>query len=183
MGGLHDPPRGSSIRRAGSFALVETDPATWLLAAHLACEAMQTALDDPEVFAVEETRRSLRSSLLEAARGLLAPSSWQRDARHAAPRALAGAATPQRRVVRAADALLYADPARTVDGAGLAAALGVSEQRLRLAFATVLGLAPERYFRSRRLMMLHAASSPANRLRTTVNQAVAAHGLERSDRV
>jgi hypothetical protein len=180
--GLLHPPRGCPTRRAGSFALVETNPTAWVFAASLACEAVETASVDPEVFAVEEARRSLRSSLIEAAQDLLAPSSWPREGRHSAPHELAGAATPLRRIVRAADALLYADPTRTTDGGVLAAALGVSEQRLRLAFATVLGLTPEPYLRSRRLVMLRAALGSANRrLRPSLDDAIAAHGLERSD--
>jgi methylphosphotriester-DNA--protein-cysteine methyltransferase len=181
--GLLDPPRGCAIRRAGSFALIGTDPAAWALAANLTREAMKAAWDDPEVFAVEEARRSLRASLLEAAQGLLAPPASPRDERRPPPHAWTGAAAPLRRVVRAADALLYADPARPIDGAGLAAALGTSEQRLRLAFATVLGLTPERYLRARRLMMLRVALGSASRLRPSLNDAVAAYGLERSDRL
>jgi hypothetical protein len=64
-------PRNSAIRRRGKIAWMCADPRAWASAAILMREAAEVTAQDPDVFQVEEARRSLRASVLDACDELL----------------------------------------------------------------------------------------------------------------
>lgn len=97
-----------------------------------------------------EARRSLRATILDIARGLLA-------APEAAGRAHARLGHSRQRIVHAADAYLCAHLARPVYTDELCAALGVSATSLHQAFHMTFGLSPHRYLKMRRMGMVRAA--------------------------
>src|SRR5690349_603022 len=76
---------------------------------------------DPGVIQVEEARRSLRASVLEAGHDLLAGPCNGRM-----PRKLPVASPSPRRIVRAADEYIRANPAQAANLARLALAIGAS---------------------------------------------------------
>src|SRR5918993_2655005 len=158
--------------RPGAHALLRASPAAWARAEALARDACEVAAEDPAVFEVEEARRALRSAVLETADELLAsPAAADEPARTRQAR------TAHRRLVRLVDEHVTAAPARIAGVAELSGALGVSERRMREAFAGVLGVSPSRYLRLRRLVLVRAALRSPGRSWPTVREAALAHGF------
>lgn len=140
-------PQALPLRRRGAGGVVPAAPVAWQRAAALFADLAEVVAESPEVFALETARRALRDAVLDACHDLLGGG----DAR---PR---GASPACRRLVRAADEAVAAEPARGADSAALAATLGVSEVRLRQAFLRVLGVSAARYLVRRRLVAARAA--------------------------
>jgi AraC-like DNA-binding protein len=157
--------------RPGAHALLCASPAAWARAEALAHDACEVAAQDPGVFEVEEARRALRSAVLEAADELLASPAADE------PAVTRQARTAHRRLVRLVDDHVTASPARIAGVAELSGALGVSERRMRDAFAGVLGVSPSRYLRLRRLVLVRAALRSPRRSWPTVREAALAHGF------
>jgi len=158
--------------RPGAHALLRASPAAWARAEALARDAREVAAQDPGVFEVEEARRALRSAVLEAADELLASPAADQE-----PIRTRQARTAHRRLVRLVDDHVTASPARIAGVAELSGALGVSERRMREAFAGVLGVSPSRYLRLRRLVLVRAALRSPGRSWPTVREAALAHGF------
>lgn len=97
-----------------------------------------------------EARRSLRATILDTARSMLA-------APEAAGRPQARFGRSRQRIVHAADAYLRANPARPVYTDELCAVLGVSATSLQQAFHATFGISPHRYLKMRRMGMVRAA--------------------------
>jgi AraC family transcriptional regulator, ethanolamine operon transcriptional activator len=129
--------------------------------AHAAMAATVRALEDaaattPSALCEPAARRSLRATVLDAARDLQAPPP--------PPPARGGGERPQdrsgpsrQRIVHEADAYLRAHPARPVYTEELCATLGVSPTRLHQAFHATFGVSPHRYLKMRRMSMARAA--------------------------
>ncbi|WP_431268063.1 helix-turn-helix domain-containing protein [Dankookia sp. P2] len=135
----------------GPAVWLHADTGAWVRAASLMRDAAAVMVADPDVFEIDEARRSLRDALLDVCYDLLAGPHGG-----AVPRALAAASSSLRRVVRAADDCLSADPARAFDTAQLSKTVGVSETQLRSAFLAVLGISAARYLLLRRLVLARA---------------------------
>ncbi|HYI84764.1 MAG TPA: helix-turn-helix domain-containing protein, partial [Acetobacteraceae bacterium] len=158
--------------RPGAHALLRASPAAWARAEALARDACEVAAQDPGVFEVEQARRALRSAVLETADELLAsPAADEEPVRTRQARAV------HRRLVRLVDDHVTAAPACTAGVAELSEALGVSERRMREAFAVVLGVSPARYLRLRRLVLVRAALRSPGRRWPSVREAALAHGF------
>ena len=97
-----------------------------------------------------EARRSLRATILDIVRGMLAVPE-------AAGRAQARLGRSRQRIVHAADAYLRANLARPVYTDELCVALGVSATSLHQAFHATVGISPHRYLKMRRMGMVRAA--------------------------
>jgi AraC family transcriptional regulator, ethanolamine operon transcriptional activator len=130
----------------------------------------QAGADTSSALRDTEARRSLRATVLDAARGLLVPAD-----------AAAGPRAPddrtRRRIVHEADAYLRADPARPVYTDELCAALGVSPTGLHLAFTAAFGISPHRYLKMRRMGMVRAALLSRSGPWRSVKAAALSHGF------
>jgi len=167
---LH-PPRRSLLRRPGAHAVLRINPDLWKRAASLVRAAAEVAVRDPEVFAVAEARRSLRSSLLGVLHELLAGPFGGTP-----PRALR--TSPARQwVVRTAEDYLRANPCWPISTGDLCAAIGVSPSCLRAAFAATFSISPKRYLRLRRLALVRSALRAPNPQWPSVAQAATAYGF------
>lgn len=166
------PPRGSPMRHAGAAAWLHARPGAWMRAAALMQDAAEVMAEDPDVFEVEEARRSLRASVLDASRDLL--GGRPKEARYRLPRT---AMPSLRRIVRAADDYLVAHPSRALDPAQVAAGLGVSDARLRAAFLAILGVSATRYLMVRRLLLTRAALRATDSRGEPVERIAAAYGF------
>ena len=174
VGTLAFPPAGSAIRRPHAMSLLRADAAAWDRAVTLVQEVAEVTAQDSAVFDAEEARRSLRAGLLGAVHELLVgPWCGLR------PRRLRIAPAGRRRIVRAMDRQLQADPARMASPVALAAAVGVPEVGLRSASLAVLGMRPGRFLLLRRLVMVRAVlRSPGPRWQTA-REAALTHGFAR----
>ena len=168
---LLELPRGSPIARPGGYGMLICDPASWRRAASLLRAFADVATTDPAVFEIEAARRSLRASVLEIAQDLLA-GPWDGER----PRLLRRSPARQR-IVRAAEESLRAAPGRAITTVDLAAALGVSQARLRLAFRSTFGIGPQHYLRLRRLTLLRRALRSARRDGPSPQDVALAHGF------
>jgi AraC family ethanolamine operon transcriptional activator len=168
---LLSPPRRSPIRRPGEHAMLRADLMALQRASSLVRAASEVAARDPEVFEVEEALRSLRASVLDAARELLTGPLGG-----APPRALR-ATQARRRIVQAVDDYLRAAPSRPASTADIGNALGVSPSRLRSAFAATFGMSPRRYLGLRRLAMARSALRSADPRWPSVREVALAHGF------
>lgn len=141
----------SPMLRSGAHATYLASPTAWTAAAELARAAYAMA-NGSDVFGHEEACRSLRSSLLHVARGLMA------DAREGHPvlRPVRGS-TDRRRIVSAADAFLREYPSRAIYTEELCQVLGVSPTRIAEAFRATFGISPHRFLKLRRMAMVRAA--------------------------
>jgi AraC family transcriptional regulator, ethanolamine operon transcriptional activator len=169
---LLEPPRRSPLRRPGASAVLRAEGGAWERVASLVRRAAAVAAEEPGVFAVAEARRGLRDELLDALHGLLgSPPGGPR------PRALP--ATPERRrLLRAVEDLLRAEPGRAGSAEEVCAALGVPPSRLRAAVGSSFGLSPDRYLRLRRLALARATLRSAEEPRpASLEQVAAAHGF------
>jgi AraC family ethanolamine operon transcriptional activator len=168
---LLSPPRRSPIFRPGAHVMLRTDPEAWARVALLVREVAEVAAKDPEVFEVEEARRSLRASVLDAARELL-EGPWG-----GAPPRLLRASRERGRIVRLVEDHLRADPGRPTGTADLCAALGLSPSRLRSAVTATFGMSPQRYLRLRRLAMARSALRSGDPRWRSVREVALAHGF------
>jgi AraC-like DNA-binding protein len=168
------PPRRSPIRCRGASAVLRTDPVAWARTVSLLRAASEVLAADPDVFEVEEARRSLRASVLDAVHELLA-GRWD----GLPPRALRASPTRQR-ILRAVDDYLRSDPRLPADTADLSAALGLSPSRLRAAVTASFGTSPQRYVMLRRLTMARAALRMGDPRWFSVRQVGLAHGFQRA---
>jgi transcriptional regulator GlxA family with amidase domain len=82
-----------------------------------------------------------------------------------------------RRILRAADDYLHANPAGVADLAQLSVAIGAPEARLRSAFLVILGISVTRYLLVRRLLLVRAALRSPDRPWTPVEEVASAHGF------
>jgi AraC family ethanolamine operon transcriptional activator len=151
---------------------LHADPGAWIRAAALLRDAAEVMAQDPDVFQVAEARRSLRASVLEACDELLAgPYGGRR------PRELPIASPSLRRLLRAADDYLHANPACAADLAQLSVAISTPEARLRSAFLAILGISVTRYLLVRRLILVRAALRSPDCSWASVEDAALAHGF------
>ena len=172
IGPVLSPPRRSAMRRPGAAAWLHAEPGAWARAAALMQDVAEVMAQDPSVFEVEEARRSLRASVLDASQDLLAVRTGKVCCRPP------DTAMPSlRRIVRTADDYLTADPARAVDPGQVAVALGISEARLRSAFLAVLGVSAARYLMVRRLVLARAALRSPDCRPEPIERTAATHGF------
>jgi AraC-like DNA-binding protein len=168
------PPRRSPIRRRGAGAILRTDPAAWARTVSLLRAASEVLASDPDVFEVEEARRSLRASVLDAVHGLLA-GRWD-----GVPPRASRTSPARQRILRAVDDYLRSNPRRPAGTADLSAALGVSPSRVRSAFTASFGISLRRYVMMRRLAMARAALCSGDPRWRSVRQVFLAHGFWRA---
>ena len=154
--GLHSDVRAESDARSALAAIAQ--------------EVEQAAADTRSVLCGTEARRSLRATVLSAARGLLGPA----DAKDG-PRT--GDRRMRQRLVREADAYLRANPARHIYTDDLCAALGTSATRLHQAFSANFGISPHRYLKLRRMGMVRAALLSRSGPWRSVKAAALSHGF------
>ncbi|MFC7477730.1 helix-turn-helix domain-containing protein [Dankookia sp. GCM10030260] len=172
IGPAFSPPRFWPMRHAGAAAWWRAKPGAWMRAAALMQDAAEVMAQDPDVFEVEEARRSLRASVLDAGRDLL--GDRLKEARYRPP----GAAMPSlRRIVRAVDDYLVAHSTQGLDPVQVSMGLGVAETQLRAAFLTILGISATRYLMVRRLLLVRAALRAADSDGETVERTAATHGF------
>lgn len=144
------PPAGSAMTRPGGHAMLTIPAAAWdRLAAVIGATEGLTVGGDHALF-TDGARAGLRATLLEVARRGL---SYGRDAD--TPRR-AGTRAGWIRIVRGADAYLRAHPGRAIYTEELCARLNVSPAGLTEAFRQVIGTAPHRFLKLRRLAMVRA---------------------------
>jgi AraC family transcriptional regulator, ethanolamine operon transcriptional activator len=152
-------PSGFPLVRPGAQDLLRTRPGAWHRVARIVRAATETADGGPQTFDLEEARRALRDTLLDAVHDLIAGAKAEGNAlRSRNPRAW-------RRVAAAADEYLRAHVARPVYTEELCAALGISPSGLAQAFRGTCGISPHRFLRLRRLAivrrLLRAWEGPA----------------------
>ena len=172
VGSMLTLPRRSAVLHRGAAACLRADAVAWTLATALLQDAAEVMEQDPDVFQVEEARRSLRAAVLEACQTLLAGPGEGRT-----PRLLPAARPSLRRIVRQADDYLAACPSQAADTAELASAIGVPEARLRQAFRAVLGISATKYLVRRRLMLVRRTLRSPERPWASVEEAALAHGF------
>jgi AraC family ethanolamine operon transcriptional activator len=115
--------------------------------------------------AVEALAGSLRELLMHS----LAPGIGVAPQRRATRDAM--------RVVRDAEAFLYATMARPLYRDDLCAALGVSRRKLHDAFVSTTGMTPPTYLKTRRLVLVRRALKAARNGRPLVKSVALAHGF------
>jgi AraC family ethanolamine operon transcriptional activator len=103
----------------------------------------------PDADCTEEAQRALHAEVFAAARQLLGPPA---ATTHPFPQS----ASARQRIVRRAEAYLFANAARPVYTEELCAALGVSQAALREAFDITYGVSPHRFLKLRRMSMVRA---------------------------
>ncbi|WP_207538164.1 AraC family transcriptional regulator [Sabulicella rubraurantiaca] len=172
-----DLARSSPVHRPGAAAMLVCDPAAWSGAARLMRDAAEVAATDPEVFEVEEARRSLRASVLEATHELLVgPLDGE-------PTRILWSSAARRRLILAADEILRAASSHVSTAVDLAAALGVPADRLRRAIRETFGMGTQRYILLRRLTMLRTAIRRALEEGIPPRSIALAHGFWDLDRL
>lgn len=148
---LLSPPADSPLLRPSAQALLQASHHLWKRVIDLTRTAAVTAMADPLIFDAEEACRSLRGSLLYGVHELIfGPEKGE------APRVVRGSPA-RRRIIRAADEYLQANPARPIYTDDLCSALGVSATRLAEVFRVTFGVSPHRFLKLRRLAMVRAA--------------------------
>jgi AraC-like DNA-binding protein len=162
-------PTGTGQGRA-TFTLL-TDAAAWERARKLFEAIDEVAGSEPDVFGVDEARRSLRAQLMETLFELIEGASDTSRAR------LVRASRGRERVIRAIDEHLRANPGQVITGSDLARDLAISEPRLRSALRATFGIGLCRYLLIRRLLALHAAAWDHSADPATRRTLAAAHGF------
>jgi AraC-like DNA-binding protein len=145
------PPADSPLLRPGAQSLFRATPGVWERAAGVVHHATAAARADPRTFDAAEPRRSLRSSLLHAMRGLIADQDGRDRTR------LLRVSPARRRIVRMADEYLRANPMRPIYTDDLCQALDTSVSRLAQAFRATFDISVHRFLKLRRLAMVRAA--------------------------
>jgi AraC family ethanolamine operon transcriptional activator len=144
----------------------------WNRMERLIRSATDVAREAPEIFASEQPRLALRSSLLGIAREIVSTATGAEAAvRRRSP-------TASTRVVLGAEAYLNAHLDRPIYTDELCRVLGVSPATLGEAFHSALGISPHRYLKLRRLNMVRAALLRHERAPQPLVKSVAlAHGF------
>jgi AraC-like DNA-binding protein len=143
--------------RAGVCGVARVHPGALQHARTLIRDLEAVASLQPDVFEVDEARRSVRASALEMVHSLVSGA----DMRHAHRNARQVIAA-RRQLVHLADAAIRADPARVRGARSLATVLGVAQRDLRDAFMATLGVGMGRYLLLRRLALAFAAMRDAH---------------------
>ena len=139
--------------------------------------AEKVARSDPIIFEGDETRRSLRSSVLETMHELLAGPHEGRPSRALRP-------SPGReRIVRNVDDYIRAHMDRVITPADVSSDLGISESRVRSAFARTFGIGLAKYLFLRRLVALHHALRSGEHDATGRRVLAVAHGFWNLERL
>jgi AraC-like DNA-binding protein len=165
------PSRPGRLGRSGTSATVLTGRSAWVRTASLLHALNDVAASEPDVFEVEEARRSLRASILQALRELLDPPPGgdrlrvmrQSDARE--------------RVILAADEYIRLNSDRALTALQVAGALGIPAARLRHAVRATFGMSASRFLSTRRLLALRAALLDAGQDPVTRRAIASARGF------
>ena len=137
--------------RGGGTATFTTDVAGWERAKALFKSIGEVAASEPDVFDVDEARRSLRAQLRDTLFELLEGASGSKKA------SLLRGSRGREQVIRALDNHLREHPNQVRTGADLARDLLIPEPRLRSALRATFGIGLSRYVLIHRLLALHAA--------------------------
>lgn len=143
----------SPLLRAGGQGLVQAHPRLWQRAVDLVRAIAEVMTADASTFREAEARRSVRTSLLNAAQGLICgdPESGRpRDIRTSPAR---------RRIVNMVDEYLMANISRPIYTEDLCEVLNISPARLAEAFRASFGVTPHRFLKLRRIAMVRAVLS------------------------
>jgi AraC family transcriptional regulator, ethanolamine operon transcriptional activator len=124
----------------------------------------------PDADCTEEAQRALHAEIFEAARQLLASPA-------ATTHPFLQSVSARQRIMRRANAYLFADPARPVYTEELCAALGVSQSALREAFDATYGISPHRFLKLRRMCMVRATLFSGSGRWRSVKAAALSHGF------
>ncbi|HYZ62704.1 MAG TPA: hypothetical protein VE650_09630 [Acetobacteraceae bacterium] len=147
------PRMPTGIGQGPATATFLTEAAAWERARLLFEAIGEVAGSDPDVFGVDEARRSLRAQLRETLFELIEGASGSSRARLLRP------SRGRERVIRAIDDHLRNNPGQVITAADLVRDLAISEPRLRSAVRATFGIGLSRYLLIRRLLALHAAVS------------------------
>ena len=155
----------------GTHQLVDTSSRAWTRLARMLGMAAEIAANAPAELQDPAAREGLQSSLLDAARQVLADAHPGQSRR--------GSRTRQSwlRLVQQVDAYLEASPGRPIYSEELCDRLGASVTGLADAFRNVLGVTPHRYLKLRRLAMVRAALSAQEGAAGLVKSVALAHGF------
>ena len=164
------PPVGSKLRQRGSFALLQTRPASWTRAEQIVRSVRATTITAPDTFAAEQPRHALRDALLEVVHDLVSPEPNTEIRR---PRATQS----WRRIVIAADQYLRAHMDRPIYTEELCDALAVSTSTLADAFRAVFDITPHRFLKLRRMTMVRAELQSLEGPAPLVKSVVLSHGF------
>jgi AraC family transcriptional regulator, ethanolamine operon transcriptional activator len=118
----------------------------------------------------DETQRALHVEVFAGARQLLGPPA---ATTHPFPQS----ASARQRIVRRAEAYLFANAARPVYTEELCVALGVSQAALREAFDATYGVSPHRFLKLRRMSMVRATLLLDSGRWRSVKAAALSHGF------
>jgi len=146
----------SPLLRPGAQALLQARPLLWKRVIDLIRAATTTGMANPPIFDAEEACRSLRASLLHGMHELIA------EPKQCGGSQIVRESPARRRIVRAADEYLQANPARPIYTDDLCGALGISTARLADAFRVTFDVSPHRFLKLRRLAMVRAALRSRN---------------------
>jgi AraC family transcriptional regulator, ethanolamine operon transcriptional activator len=163
-------PATSRLPRDVPRSYARAEPNARLALAAIAPAVEHAAADPSSALRGTEARRALRAEVLDTARRLLGPADVEHGRR-------ARDGRTRRRIVRAADDYLRANPARPVYTDDLCAALGTSATRLHQAFSAIFGISPHRYLKMRRMSMVHAALLSRSGPWRSVKAAALSHGF------
>jgi AraC-like DNA-binding protein len=167
---LLEPPSNARLFRQGRARLLHGPTAPMSRAVALVRQANAVARRDPQSFEHEQARLSLRATLLQAARFLLAQAS---DAPVRRSRE-----TPARmRIIRAADEFIRARRGQPLYPEQLSTALGLSGRALHEAFIAHFATSPHRLLERRRLEMVRADMTAAGRAWTSIRGLALARGF------
>jgi len=169
-GGSLNPPEFRAMQRDGPCSAVHAGPDAHSALAAIARAVEQATAETPSVLTEAEARRSLRETILAAARGLLPPDN-------ASERPHARDSRTRQRIVHEADKYLSDNPARPVYTDEICTALGTSASRLHLAFHATFGISPHRYLKMRRMSMVRVALLSRSGPWHSVKAAALSHGF------
>jgi len=164
-------PSASPLLRPRGQALVQAHPEPWQRAVELAQAIARAVAADAEAFRKEETRRSMRASLIDAVREVVSG-----DEESGAPRQVR-TSPARRRIVNVADDYLVANPSRSIYTEELCNVLDISPARLADAFRSSFGITPHRFLKLRRLAMVRATLRDREGHVPLVRSVAHAHGF------
>jgi AraC family transcriptional regulator, ethanolamine operon transcriptional activator len=163
-------PASSRLPRVGPRSGARAEPDARAALAAIARAFEQAAADTSSALLGTDARRALRAEVLDITRSLLEPADVNLGRRARDDRT-------RRRIVRAADDYLRANPARPVYTEDLCVALGTSATRLHQAFSATFGISPHRYLKMRRMSMARAALLSRSGPWRSVKAAALSHGF------
>jgi AraC family transcriptional regulator, ethanolamine operon transcriptional activator len=132
--------------------------------------AERNAAAAPDADGTDEAQRALHAEVFAAARQLLEPPA---ATTHPFPQIVSA----RQRIVRRAEAYLFAHAARPVYTEELCAALRVSQAALREAFDATYGVNPHRFLKLRRMSMIRATLLLDSGRWHSVKAAALSHGF------